>query len=179
MLLLILILSLNVLRIYSSSLFDFEVAKADGNMISLNDYKGKKAFLIVNVASYCGYTQGHYNEMKLLYDKYKDYGLEILAFPCNDFGQQEPDSNEQIQAFCNAKGAEYPVFGKLKCNANDNTVSSLYNWLMKEAGIERLQWNFNKFLLNEEGKVINYSPQSISVMQMENIIKETIGNLDL
>ena len=103
--------------IAKSPIYDISFETIDGKKTSLSEFAGKP-ILIVNVASECGYTP-QYAGLQLLFEKYKGKGLNVIGFPCNDFGQQEPDSNEQIQAFCNTKGAEYPVFGKLKCNAND------------------------------------------------------------
>ncbi|MFX6532807.1 redoxin domain-containing protein, partial [Acinetobacter baumannii] len=98
------------------SLHEFTVKDAKGNDVNLGIYKGK-VLLIVNVASQCGLTNSNYTELTDVYNKYKDQGLEILAFPCNQFGSQEPGTNEEIQEFaCTLFKAEYPIFDKIEVN---------------------------------------------------------------
>ncbi|CAN1300825.1 Probable phospholipid hydroperoxide glutathione peroxidase 6, mitochondrial [Linum perenne] len=124
------------------SIYDFTVKDARGNDVDLSTYKGK-VLLIVNVASQCGLTNSNYTELTELYKKYKDQGLEILAFPCNQFGSQEPGNNEQIMEFaCTRFKAEYPIFDK---------KGGLFG--------DGIKWNFAKFLINKEGQVVDrYAP---------------------
>ncbi|KAG2569886.1 hypothetical protein PVAP13_7NG446400 [Panicum virgatum] len=103
----------------ASSVHDFVVKDSKGNDVELSRYKGK-VLLIVNVASQCGLTNSNYTELGSLHQKYGDKGLEILAFPCNQFGGQEPDTNEQIAEFaCTRFKAEYPIFGKVDVNGSN------------------------------------------------------------
>nr|KYP65620.1 putative phospholipid hydroperoxide glutathione peroxidase [Cajanus cajan] len=155
----------------TKSVHDFTVKDAKGNDINLADYKGK-VLLIVNVASQCGLTNSNYTELSQLYEKYKQKGLEILAFPCNQFGAQEPGSNEQIQEFvCTRFKAEFPVFDKVDVNG-DNTAP-LYKYLKSSKGGlfgDNIKWNFSKFLVDKEGNVVDRyapttSPLSIEVRQ--------------
>jgi len=145
------------------SLYDFTVEDINGEQVSLSKYKGKVA-LIVNVASACGLTNGNYTELTSLYEKYKDKGLEILAFPCNQFGGQEPGTNEQIKNFaCSRYKATFPLFAKV--DVNGANAAPLYKWLKAEkpAGLfgvgDGIKWNFGKFLVDKEGKVVErYAP---------------------
>ena len=113
-----------------STLFDFVVPDKDGKDVSLACYKGKRCYLVVNVASQCGLTATNYAELSQLYEKHSSAGLEILAFPSNEFGAQEPGTNEEIQCFARDRGAKYPVFGKVKVNGKD--ALPLYQWLKSE-----------------------------------------------
>jgi glutathione peroxidase len=134
------------------SVHDFSVKTIDGKDVSLSSYKGK-ALLIVNTASQCGYTP-QYKGLEALYQQYKDKGLEILAFPSNDFGGQEPGSNEEIKKFCELKfKTTFPLFAKIPVKGD--AAHPLYKYLtgLKENGGE-VAWNFNKFLVTPEGKVV-------------------------
>ncbi|ONI07073.1 hypothetical protein PRUPE_5G098600 [Prunus persica] len=134
--------------------YDFTVKDAKGNDADLSVYKGK-VLLVINVASKCGLTNSNYTELNELYQKYKDQGLEILAFPCNQFGAQEPGSNEEIEDFvCTRFKSEFPIFDKIEVNG-DNTAP-VYKFL--KAGKwgffgDDIQWNFTKFLVDKDGKV--------------------------
>ncbi|KAJ4840368.1 Glutathione peroxidase 2 [Turnera subulata] len=143
------------------SIYDFTVKDIRGNDVSLSQYSGK-VVLIVNVASQCGFTQSNYKELNVLYEKYKDQGLEILAFPCNQFGGQEPGNNEEIQeTVCTRFKAEFPVFDKI--DVNGKNTAPLYQFLKSEKGgflVSAIKWNFTKFLVNKEGKVVErYAPK--------------------
>lgn len=137
------------------SIYDFEVSTIDGKKITLQDYKGK-VLLIVNVASKCGYTK-QYAGLEALYQKYKDKGFVILGFPCNQFGAQEPGSEADIKQFCSTKyNVSFPMFSKIKVNGKE--AHPLYQYLKPLAkgvlGTESIKWNFTKFLVDRNGKVI-------------------------
>lgn len=133
------------------SVYTFKVEDSKGNLVDLSNYKGK-TLLIVNVASKCGYTK-QYTPLEALYEKYKDKGLVILGFPCNQFGGQEPGTNAEIQEFCTLKfNVQFPVMGKI--NVNGKEAHPLYVYLKEETGGGAITWNFNKFLLDKNGKIV-------------------------
>lgn len=137
----------------SNSISDIIVKDSDGKDISLSDYKDK-VLLIVNVASKCGYTP-QYEGLQKIYEKYKDRGFEILAFPCNDFGGQEPGTNEDIKEFCSVNyGVTFKLFDKVKV-LGDNR-SALYERLINNPSTEQgdVKWNFEKFLIDKEGNIV-------------------------
>ncbi|KOM57098.1 hypothetical protein LR48_Vigan11g013000 [Vigna angularis] len=152
----------------AKSVHDFNVKDAKGNDINLGDYKGK-VLIIVNVASQCGLTNSNYTELSQLYEKYKQKGLEILAFPCNQFGAQEPGSNEQIQDFvCTRFKAEFPVFNKV--DVNGDSADPLYKYLKSSKGGlfgDNIKWNFSKFLVDKEGKVVDRYAPTTSPLSIE------------
>lgn len=132
---------------------DITVSDISGNQIPLSTYEGK-VLLIVNVASKCGYTK-QYAGLQELYAKYKDSGFEILAFPCNDFGGQEPGTNEEIEEFCSTTfGVEFPLFDKIKVLGDDK--EPLYEKLINNPTTEQgdIKWNFEKFLIAKNGDVV-------------------------
>ncbi len=129
------------------------VKDIDGKDVNLSDYKGK-VLLIVNVASYCGYTK-QYAGLEEIYKEYKDKGFEILAFPCNQFGEQEPGSNEEIKNFCSSKfDVSFKLFDKIDVNGKDK--SPLYSILTDNevTGKADIKWNFEKFLIDKDGNVV-------------------------
>ena len=129
------------------------VKDINGKPINLSDYKGK-ILLIVNVASYCGYTK-QYAGLEEIYKKYKDKGFEILAFPCNQFGEQEPGTNEEIKNFCSSKfDVTFKLFDKIDVNGKDK--SPLYSILTDNevTGKADIKWNFEKFLIDKNGNVV-------------------------
>ena len=127
-----------------------KIVSSNGNSLKLGDYSGK-VLLIVNVASYCGFTV-QYEDLQKLHDKYSKNGLKILAFPCNDFGNQEPDSLDQIQNFCSSKfGVEFEIFEKV--HAKGETTEP-YTTLNKTEPSGDVEWNFEKFLVSKDSKVI-------------------------
>jgi glutathione peroxidase len=135
---------------------DHTVKSIDGEDVDLKDYEGK-VLLVVNVASKCGLTP-QYNDLVELHEKYKDQGFEVLGFPANNFMGQEPGTNEEIKTFCSSKyGVEFPMFSKV--SVKDEDVSPLYQELTSEEENGEfggpIQWNFTKFLVNKEGKVVN------------------------
>ena len=134
------------------SVHDFRVADIDGAPVSLSAYRGK-ALLIVNTASRCGYTP-QYRSLEELYKKYRARGFEVLAFPANDFMNQEPGSNQEIRQFCTKKyGTTFPLFAKLSVRGKD--IAPLYRYLTKESGFPGdVEWNFTKFLVAPDGRVV-------------------------
>ena len=132
--------------------YDFKEKTIDGKEVLLADYKGK-TLLIVNTASKCGFTP-QYKGLEALYEKYKDKGFEILGFPANNFMGQEPGSNEQIKQFCSLNySVKFPLFSKISVKGRD--MDPLYQYLTTESGFNGdISWNFNKFLVNPEGKVV-------------------------
>ena len=136
------------------SIFDFSVTDINGNEVSLEKFKGKN-LLIVNVASKCGFTP-QYKELETIYQKNKDKDFEILAFPCNQFGAQEPGTDKEIQEFCDLNySVTFPLFSKLEVNGP--SAHPLYEHLKSAApgilGSKAIKWNFTKFLVDKEGKV--------------------------
>lgn len=141
------------------ALSNLVVMDAKGNNVSLSEYKGK-ILLIVNTATGCGFTP-QYSGLQDLYDKYKGKGLEILDFPCNQFGNQAPGSNEEIGSFCTGRyGITFRQFDKIDVNGENE--SPLYTWLKSQKGGlggSAVKWNFTKFLVNKDGKVVaRYAP---------------------
>lgn len=143
-----------------SPISEFKITNIDGALTSLKDFEGK-VLVIVNVASRCGFTP-QYEGLEALYRRYKDQGLVVLGFPCNQFGQQEPGSDDEIKAFCRTTyDVTFPVFSRIEVNG-DHT-HPLYSYLKKEAkgllGSEAIKWNFTKFLVDREGRVVRrYAP---------------------
>jgi glutathione peroxidase len=140
---------------------DFKAKTIDGADVSLSDYQGK-VLLIVNVASRCGFTP-QYEGLQKLYGQYHDRGFEVLGFPCNQFGGQEPGTDQEIKNFCSVNyGVNFPLFAKIEVNGDK--THPLYRFL-KDArrglfGTQRIKWNFTKFLVERDGvPVKRYSPQ--------------------
>lgn len=135
------------------SIYDYKVKAMDGSEVSLSDYQGK-VLLIVNTATGCGFTP-QYDGLQDLYDKYKDQGFEILDFPCNQFLQQAPGSEEEIHSFCTGRyGITFPQFAKIEVNGKNE--EPLYTFLKKEKGgvcSSKIKWNFTKFLIGKDGTV--------------------------
>lgn len=141
------------------SLYDFKMKTIEGEEISLSTFKGKKV-LIVNVASECGYTP-QYEDLQNLHEAHGEE-IAVLGFPANNFGGQEPGTNLAIQQFCSAKfGVTFPLFEKSSVVGKDR--SALYEWLEKETG-KVPNWNFCKYLIDENGKVIAFFPSSVNPM---------------
>jgi glutathione peroxidase len=137
----------------NNSISDVVVKDMNGKDVNLADYKGK-VLLIVNVASKCGYTP-QYEALESIYKKYKDQGFEILAFPCNDFGGQEPGTNEEIKTFCTSKyDVTFKLFDKIKVLGGER--SPLYQRLINNDVTEKgdVKWNFEKFLIDKDGNIV-------------------------
>jgi glutathione peroxidase len=176
-------------------IYDFKVKEVNGNEVSMGDYKGK-VLLIVNTATGCGYTP-QYEGLQKLYDNYKDKGFEILDFPCNQFFAQAPGSDEEIVSFCQLKyNTSFKTFSKI--DVNGENASELYKYLRKQApkaaeddaskGLykfleekgfttedDEIKWNFTKFLIDKEGKVVErfaptYEPEKIQ-QKIEELLK--------
>lgn len=133
------------------NIHDLSVNTIDGKTVSLKEYGGK-VLLIVNVASKCGYTK-QYKELEEIYNKYKNEGFEILAFPCNDFGGQEPGTNEEIKEFCSTNyNVTFPLFDKIKVLGDDK--NPLYSKLISFEPAGDISWNFEKFVIDKNGNVV-------------------------
>jgi glutathione peroxidase len=151
-----------------NSIYEATVQDRGGLSVPMESFRGK-VLLIVNVASHCGFTP-QYADLQKLYEQFKDRGFEILGFPCNQFGFQEPGSDAQIGEFCSLNyGVTFPVLAKIQVNGSE--AIPLYQYLKKESpgllGTEAIKWNFTKFLVNRDGKVMerfapNASPESLA-----------------
>jgi glutathione peroxidase len=138
----------------ATGIYSFTLNSIDGKPAPLADYKGK-VVLVVNVASQCGYTP-QYSALQATYQKYKDQGFVILGFPANNFGAQEPGTNEEIKTFCTRKySVTFPMYAKISVKGEDQ--APLYAYLTKETGpgiTGEIKWNFTKFLVDRNGKVV-------------------------
>ena len=139
---------------------DFKAKKSNGDVIDLADKAGK-VLLVVNTASKCGFTP-QYDGLEALWKQYGDRGFEVLAFPCNQFGAQEPGGADEIESFCKINfGVSFPLMAKI--DVNGSSADPLYHWLKAEApgllGTKAIKWNFTKFLIDRDGKVVRrYAP---------------------
>ena len=142
------------------TIYDIQAKRIDGKAADLSEFRGK-TLLIVNVASKCGFT-GQYDGLEALYKKYKDKNFEILGFPCNQFGGQEPGSDADVKSFCSLTfGVSFPLFSKV--DVNGPNAHPLYQFLKAKApgilGTEQIKWNFTKFLVSKTGEVLErYAP---------------------
>ena len=158
-----------------TQVYDFKATTIDGDEQSLAEYKGK-TMLIVNVASKCGFTP-QYKGLEDLYEKFRDQGLVVLGFPCDQFGHQEPGDEEEIKNFCSLNyDVQFPLFAKIEVNGAN--THPLYQYLKSQArgllGSEAIKWNFTKFLVDKDGKVVKrYAPTDTP----EAIGKELAGKL--
>eukprot|EP00262_Sarcandra_glabra_P008513 TRINITY_DN22045_c0_g1_i1.p1 TRINITY_DN22045_c0_g1~~TRINITY_DN22045_c0_g1_i1.p1 ORF type:complete len:202 (-),score=40.29 TRINITY_DN22045_c0_g1_i1:228-833(-) len=158
------------------SIYEFTIKDIQGNDVSLSSYSGK-VLLIVNVASKCGFTNSNYKELNILYEKYKNQGLEILAFPCNQFAGQEPGNNEEIkEVACTMFKAEFPIFDKVEVNGKN--AAPLYKFLKSQKGGllgDGIKWNFTKFLVDKDGKVVQRYAPITSPLKIEKDIQNLLG----
>jgi glutathione peroxidase len=144
----------------NESIYDFEAKDIDGSLKKLSEYKGN-ALLVVNTASKCGFTP-QYEGLEKLYKNYNNKGFQILGFPCNQFGGQEPGDENEIKNFCSLSyQVTFPMFAKIEVNGNN--AHPLYKYLKKNSkgflGTEFIKWNFTKFLIGKNGEVLKrYSP---------------------
>jgi glutathione peroxidase len=181
-----------------SNVYDFTVKDRKGNDVSLGDYKGK-VLLIVNTATGCGFTP-HYEPLEAMYKELKDKGFEILDFPCNQFANQAPGSNDEIQQFCTVKfGTEFPRFAKI--DVNGETADPLFAYLatekpfegfgkgLKNAALNKfaasnnkkygdkayIKWNFTKFLIDREGNVISRFEPTVDMEEVKAAVIEALA----
>lgn len=182
----------------SQSVYDFSVLGRKGESVSLGDYRGK-VLLIVNTATRCGFTP-QYEELEALYKAHRDAGLEILDFPCNQFGNQAPGTEEEIHSFCQLTyGTEFPQFKKIDVNGEDQ--SPLFAFLKAQKGFQGfdlehpigklldemlskanpaygesndIKWNFTKFLIDREGNVVARFEPTASMESVEKAVKELL-----
>jgi glutathione peroxidase len=160
-----------------SNIYDFEAETISGKASKLEEYKGK-VLLVVNTASKCGLTP-QFKGLEELHNTYKDKGLQIIGFPCNQFGQQDPGSNDEIQEFCQMNyGVSFPMFAKIDVNGDD--THPLYQHLKSEApgllGSEKIKWNFTKFLVNKKGDVIKRFAPATKPEKLESAIKAALAS---
>ena len=138
-----------------TGIYDFQVETLSGETQDFAEYQGK-ALLIVNTASKCGFTP-QYEGLEKLYQQYKDQGLVVIGFPCNQFGSQEPGDADDIGSFCQKNyGVTFPMMAKVDVNGKD--AHPIYEWLKKQQGgflTDGIKWNFTKFLLNKDGQVVD------------------------
>jgi len=159
----------------NTRIYQFSADNYRGESIELSAYIGK-VVLIVNTASECGFTD-QYKGLQALYEKYNDQGFEILAFPCNQFKQQEKGSNSDIKSFCDLQfNIKFDLFSKIEVNGEN--AHPLYNFLKKQApgvlGTESIKWNFTKFLINKEGEVVNRFATITKPVKLEKHIKNLL-----
>ncbi|MEM0910838.1 MAG: glutathione peroxidase [Pseudomonadota bacterium] len=158
------------------SIFDFDVTLNNGEQMSLSDQKDKVT-LIVNTASKCGFTP-QYKGLEALHQKFKEKGVAVIGFPCNQFGGQEPGSNEDISQFCEMNfGVTFPLSEKIDVNGDD--AHPLFTFLKAEKpgllGSERIKWNFTKFLVNQEGQVVKRYPPTTKPEDIESEIEKLLA----
>eukprot|EP01041_Mallomonas_annulata_P001862 gene1862-3609_t len=137
-----------------ATIFDFEVEEFEGNSLKLDVFKSSKVILIVNTASQCGYTHINYDGLQKIYDRLHHKGLEILGFPCNQFGRQEPGSNTDIQYFVTQQGITFPIFSKT--NVHGTGSHPLFKFLKENTGDNEIMWNFTKFLIVDGTPIRTY-----------------------
>ncbi|MBU4539872.1 glutathione peroxidase [uncultured Acetobacterium sp.] len=157
------------------SLYEFIVKDASGIDVSMKEYEGK-VLLIVNTATGCGLTP-QYEGLQNLYDKYQDQGFEILDFPCNQFANQAPGTDDEIKSFCETRfGVTFKIFHKI--DVNGDNADPLFTYLKKEQGGmlgSNIKWNFTKFLINQKGEVIKrFAPTDVPE-NLENDIKNLLS----
>ncbi len=177
-----------------ATMYDFNVKDRKGGQVSLKDYEGK-VVLVVNTATGCGFTP-HYEPLEAMYRELKDRGFEILDFPCNQFANQAPGSEDEIHEFCTMKfGTEFPQFGKI--DVNGDSADPLFAWLatekpfegfgkgLKNAALEKfasannkkfgdkayIKWNFTKFLIDREGNVVSRFEPTVDMKEVEEKVK--------
>jgi glutathione peroxidase len=156
-----------------TTVYDFEARQIDGKTVPLNTYQGQ-VLLIVNTASACGFTP-QFGGLEALHQAYGAKGLAVLGFPCNQFGAQDPGSNEEIASFCQLNyGVSFPMMAKI--DVNGAGADPLFQWLTREApgllGSKAIKWNFTKFLVGKDGQVIKrYGPQDAPAAMAKDIEK--------
>jgi glutathione peroxidase len=153
----------------TAGVYDFTLNDIDGKPVNLGQYKGK-VLLVVNTASFCGNTP-QYTDLESLYEHYRDKGFEVLAFPANNFGQQEPGTNEEIKGFCLTKySVSFPLFSKISVKGDDK--HPLYRYLTEHSPFPgEVEWNFQKYLVDRSGHVVARFPHRMKPSSPE-ITKE-------
>ncbi|MFE4239890.1 glutathione peroxidase [Peribacillus butanolivorans] len=157
------------------SIYEFEVKKINGETVSLEEYKGK-VMIIVNTASKCGFSP-QYDDLQSLYVQYKEAGLVILGFPCNQFLNQEPGDDLEIDSYCKLNhGVTFPMFAKVNVNGKD--AHPLFSYITENApgvmGSKSIKWNFTKFLIDREGNIVSrYAPRT-KPLEIEDDLKELL-----
>ena len=156
------------------SIYDIKVKDANGNDISLSEYKGK-VLLIVNTATGCGFTP-QYDGLQDLYEKYQEKGFEILDFPCNQFGSQAPGTQEEIASFCSSRyGITFRQFAKIEVNGKNQ--SPLYKFLKEQKGGilgDNIKWNFTKFLVDRNGNVVDRFAPTVTPEKIDKYVEEVL-----
>ena len=162
-------------RRFTMSIYDFTVKGMKGEDVSLSEFKGK-VLLVVNTATGCGFTP-QYDGLEALYEKYRDKGFEILDFPCNQFGNQAPGSEEEIKSFCTMKfGVSFPQFAKIEVNGENE--EPLYKWLKSQKGGvlgSKIKWNFTKFLIDSNGNVVDRYAPTVTPEKIDGDIAKLLG----
>lgn len=155
------------------NIYDFQVKDAKGNVVNLSEYKGK-TLLVVNTATGCGFTP-QYKGLQHLYEKYQSKGLEILDFPCNQFGKQAPGTEEDIHQFCEINyKTTFRLFSKIDVNGKNELPLYTYLKGQKDGFLnKRIKWNFTKFLINKKGEVI----ERFGPMETPEAIEEKIARI--
>ena len=156
--------------------YDFSATDIDGQARSLSDYSGK-VLLIVNVASKCGFTP-QYTGLEKLWQDYRDRGLVVLGFPCDQFGHQEPGDEAEIKNFCSLSyDVDFPLSAKIDVNGSD--AHPLWKWLKDEKGgflgIDAIKWNFTKFLVGRDGEVVKRYPPTEEPQALRADIEAALG----
>lgn len=165
----------SVLASTPKTVYDFSAVDIDGNKVDLGERYRGHVLIIVNVASKCGYTDGHYSELNQLYEEYgESKGLRILAFPSNQFANQEPQSNEQIKKFAREKkGAKFDLFSKIYVNGDE--THPLWKFLKEKQGgtlFDAIKWNFTKFIVDKNGNPVErHGPQTSPLELKKNLEK--------
>ncbi|CAI4034731.1 hypothetical protein SMKI_11G1810 [Saccharomyces mikatae IFO 1815] len=159
-----------------SEFYSFAPIDQDGNTFPFGSLRNK-VVLIVNVASHCAFTP-QYKELEYLYEKYKPYGLVIIAFPCGQFGNQEFEKDDEINKFCQNKfGVTFPILHKIRCNGQnqDPVYKFLKNSVRGQSGIKMIKWNFEKFLVDRNGKVIKRFSCMTRPLELSQLIEELLS----
>jgi len=154
----------------ASSVYDFSMKSIDGKPVALSSYKGN-VLLVVNVASKCGFTP-QYKGLEALYERYKSQGLVIAGFPANNFLSQEPGTDEEIKTFCSTKyNVSFPMFSKISVKGADQ--ADLYKFLTETSGGD-IKWNFTKFLVDRNGKILQRFEPAVTPEQMDAAIEKAL-----
>lgn len=155
----------------TESIYSLSVKTISGKEIQLSEYKGK-VLLIVNTASKCGFTS-QFESLQKLYDKYSDKGFSVLGFPCNQFGEQDPGSDEDIKSFCSLNyGVTFPMFSKIEVNGKN--THPLFMLLKKKASgflFKKIKWNFTKFLIDRNGNIVGRFSPATDPINLEKYIE--------